>query len=54
MKYYIDIGADIHHNNNLIIQRASFYGRYEAFVFLISSGVDVNIKDDYCLRIASE
>src|SRR5579885_518610 len=50
MKYLAEHGADIHVNDDEVLEWASFDGQLEVLKFLVEHGADINADDDSALK----
>ena len=54
IKVLMDMGVDIHTNNDEVLRYASEYGLYEIVVYLLEKGANVHVFDEYPIRYAAE
>jgi len=55
-EYLIEVGADIHTDNDQALQWASFNGNLKIFKYIVDHSVDstvIHVNNDYILRMAS-
>ena len=54
VKFLLELGADVHKDDDYAVRLASEYGRVEVVQLLIAAGADVRRYGDYALRSAVE
>ena len=53
VKKVLDMGADIHYNDNHALRAASNKGHYDIVEFLLDNGADIHVSDGEVLKLAS-
>ena len=53
VKKALEIGADVHGNNDFALQMASYHGHLPVIEFLLKHGANVHVDNDWVLRYAS-
>jgi len=53
VKKALDMGANVHGNNDFALQMASYHGHLPVIEFLLKHGANVHVDNDWVLRYAS-
>jgi len=54
VKIYIQLGADIHTEDDYALQLASRHGHLKVVKYLIKQGANIHANNDYALRLAAQ
>ncbi len=54
VKYLLEMGADIHANDNYALRFSAENGRLEIVKYLVEMGADIRMDDEYTFRFSAE